>query len=176
GTLAKQLISTVLVAGLFATAGTLSVRYRQKFTYPLVTARGTWRVSPEHGTAFEQALHFIEKNTARGDAVAVMPEGTSLDFFSGRRNPLHDEIITPGFLDAAGEERAIEDLTRSHTPLVLIANRLTPQFAQTAFGRDYDQRLFSWIEKNYISCGMFGVDRDAGLTVGSSVFFLRAYC
>ena len=110
------------------------------------------------------------------DTVTVLPEGTSLNFFSGRRNPLREEITTPGFLDVTGEEQAIERLRKAHTPVILLANRLTPQFGQEVFGRDYDRRLFSWIEENYRSCAIFGPRADPSLALGSSVFFIRAYC
>jgi hypothetical protein len=173
---ATQLVSIALVMSVLITAVTLSVRYRRKFPYPLVTARGTWRTPTDVGIAFTQALKFIEKRTARGDAVAILPEGTSLVFLSERRNPLRDEIVTPGFLDVTGEERAIERLRRSQAQLIFIANRPTPEFAETSFGKDYNQRLMSWIEQNYDVCGVFGPRSDATLQIGAPVFFLRAYC
>lgn len=173
---ATQLVSFVLVGSVLVTAVTLAVRYRQKFPYPLVTPRGTWQTSSDIGMAFGQALQLIEKRTASGDAVAVLPEGTALVFLSARRNPLRDEIVTPGFLDPAGEERAIESLRRSHAPLIFIANRPTREFKETSFGKDYDQRLMSWVEQNYAVCGVFGPRPDTALQIGAPVFFLRAYC
>jgi hypothetical protein len=173
---AARLASIILAASVFATAVTLSVRYRRKFPYPLVTAQGTWRTSVDLGIAFDQALHFIEGKTAPGDPVAVMPEGTSLLFLSGRRNPLRDEINLPGFLDAAGEEDAIERLRRSRTAVILISNRTAREFAETTFGTDYDRRLMSWIEQNYSLCGVFGSRPDPSLQIGSPVFFIRGYC
>jgi hypothetical protein len=173
---AARLASIVLAASVFATAVTLSVRYRRKFPYPLVTAQGTWRTSPDLGIAFDQALHFIEGKTAPGDPVAVMPEGTSLLFLSGRRNPLRDEIVVPGFLDAAGEENAIERLRSSHTAVILITSRSTREFAEASFGTDYDRRLMSWIEQNYSLCGIFGSRPDPSLQIGSPIFFIRGYC
>jgi len=174
--LARRLAAGVLAAAVLITAVSLSARYRRQFRYALVTERGTWRTTPEIGMAFEEAIKFIEKNTAPGDALGVMPEGTALNFFTGRRNPFREEIVTPGFLDAAGEERDIERLGRLRVPLVLIANRATREFGQTAFGVDYDQRLMGWIERNYRVCGVFGVKHDPGLVIGDATFFLRAYC
>jgi len=173
---AAQLASIVLAISVLATAVTLSVRYRRHFPYSFVTGRGTWRTSIELGVAFDQALHFIEAKTAPGDPVAVMPEGTSLLFLSDRRNPLRDEINLPGFLDAAGEEDAIDRLRRSHTSVILIANRAAREFAETTFGTDYDRLLMSWIEQNYSLCGVFGSHPDSRLQMGSSQFFLRGYC
>jgi hypothetical protein len=173
---AAQLVSVALAASVLVTAVTLSVRYRRKFGYSLSTARGTWRTPVDVGIAFSQALQFIEKRTAPGDAVAILPEGTALLFLSERRNPLREEMVTPGFLDIPGEERAIESLRRSQAPLIFIANRPTPEFAEISLGKDYNQRLMSWIEQNYDVCGMFGPRPDATLQIGAPVFFLRAYC
>jgi hypothetical protein len=85
-------------------------------------------------------------------------------------------MVTPGFLDIPGEERAIESLRRSQAPLIFIANRPTPEFAEISLGKDYNQRLMSWIEQNYDVCGVFGPRPDATLQIGAPVFFLRAYC
>ena len=173
---ATQLVYAVLVVGVLLTAVTLSVRYRRKFPYPFATARGTWRTSTELGAAFTQAYQFVQEKTVPGDFVAVLPEGTSLLFLSDRQNPLREEIVTPGFLDASGEARAIDALRSRHTPLIFIANRATPEFSETLFGKDYNQRLMSWIEQNYAVCGVFGIRPDASLQIGAPVFFLRAYC
>ena len=173
---ASQLISFALAASVVVTAVTLSVRYRRKFSYPLVTPRGTWRTPADIGIAFMQALQFIEKRTVPGDPVAILPEGTTLVFLSERRNPLRDEIVTPGFLDAAGEEHAIESLRRSQARLIFIANRPTPEFAETSIGKDYDQHLMYWVEKNYRPCGVFGAQTNPAPQIGAPGFFLRAYC
>ena len=118
-------------------------------------------------------MAFIARHSHRGDAVAVLPEGTALDFFMDRRNPLNEEITTPGLLD---EPRAIRRLSETQTPLVLIANRLTEEFGAPAIGRDYYQDLMRAIEKDYAVCGLFGEDVTPGMAVGDARFFIRAYC
>jgi hypothetical protein len=121
------------------------------------------------------ALAFIAQRTVPGDYVAVLPEGTSLLFLAGRRNPLREEIVTPGFLDAAGEARAIAALEHSDTRLVLLVNRATREFGAEAFGRDYCQTLMAWIVARYQPCATFGA-QDPRLRVGDKPFFVRAYC
>ena len=131
---------------------------------------------PDVGQAWNEALAYIDGHTRPGDSVAVMPEGTTLDFLSGRRNPLREEITTPGFLDAAGEARAIRQLQDARTGLILIANRPTREFGPAAFGRDYCQQLMRWIEVHYAACAIFGPVKDPGLQIGDRPFFIRAYC
>jgi hypothetical protein len=128
------------------------------------------------GVAINEALAFIDQHTSPGDAIAVVPEGTAITFLSGRRNPLREEILTPGYLDAAGELRAIQQLDAAHTALILMPNRPTREFGPDVFGRDYDRRLMQWIDQRYVVCGVFGPVKDAGLRIGDKPFFLRAYC
>jgi len=156
--IARLVAFRVLTTGVLATAITISLRYRRKFDYPLVTPRGAWLVPPDVGIAFARALQLISSSTTANDENAVIPEGTSLHFFADRHNPLHDEIVTPGFLDDAGESKAITALRDSRTRLVLIASRPTPEFFQESFGNDYDTRLMGWINNSHNKCGPFSVN------------------
>jgi hypothetical protein len=75
--------------------------------------------------------------------------------------------MTPGYLDPAGEERAIKQLIESGTRIILIANRPTPEFGRAVFGRDYCRNLMGWIEANFQLAATFGGDPGG--------FFIRAY-
>jgi hypothetical protein len=159
-----------------ATAGILAYRYRASNTVTIETARGSMIAPPDVGLAWNEALAFIDAQTRPGDAVAVIPEGTSLDFLSARRNPLREEIVTPGYLDSAGETRAIRQLQEAHTSLILITNRLTEEFGAAVFGRDYCRQLMAWIEEHYTVCATFGPRKDPALQIGDKPFFIHAYC
>jgi hypothetical protein len=158
------------------TAGIVAHRYRTRYQTAIVTPRGTLIAEHDVGLAWNEALAFIETRTQPSDFVAVMPEGTSLDFMSGRRNPLREEIVTPGYLDGPNEARAIAQLDASRAPLVLITNRGTTEFGATAFGRDYATAMMQFVESRYELCAMFGPTRDPGLQIGERPFFIRAYC
>jgi len=105
----------------------------------------------------------------------VVPEGTSLNFFTDRPNPLKEEITTPGYLDSEQQERAIRQLVDSNTRLILVANRATPEFGRGIFGRDYCERLMQWIADNYRAVATFGPEHDPDLKIGGRIFFIRAY-
>ena len=123
--LARNIAIGVILADAVLTAGLLSIRYRDKNTYLLKTDRGTMLAVPDLGQSMSEAITFVKRETNDGDPVAVMPEGTSLNFFTGRPNPLREEITTPGYLDEAGEARAIKQLIDSNTKLILLTNRAT---------------------------------------------------
>jgi hypothetical protein len=172
---ARSIAIGLLLASAIGSAAVLAYRYRRANTVAVSTARGTLVAPPEVGAAWNGALEFIASHTRPDDPIAVLPEGTSLAFLSGRRNPLREEIVTPGFLDAAGEARAIDALDRSRTRLVLIVNRATREFGAEAFGRDYNQHLMQWIDAHYTPCATFGAP-DPRLQIGDKPFFVRAYC
>ena len=171
----RILLALIMAAGI-GNIGVLAYRFRSRSTVPISTVRGTIVSDPEMGLAFNEALAYITGHTAPGDAIAVLPEGTALTFLSGRRNPLREEIITPGYLDADAEERAIRQLRDANTALILIPNRPTREFGPAVFGRDYCQRLMHWIDAHYTPCAIFGPVKDPALQIGDPPFFLRGYC
>ena len=173
--LACNIAIGLIMTDAIVTGGLLSYRYRVKNTYPITTERGTMIAVPDLGKAIDEAATFINNETAAGEPVAVMPEGTSLNFFTARPNPLREEITTPGFLDREGEERAIRQLDESNTRLILITNRKTSEFGAEVFGRDYCKRLMQWIDENFEAVAIFGPDHNPNLQIGDQTFFIRAY-
>jgi hypothetical protein len=153
----------------------MSYRFISTNTHRISTARGAMVTHPEMAESLNEAIAFINRETAPGQPVAVMPEGTSLNFLTERPNPLREEITTPGFLDPAGERRAIERLSVSDTRFVFITNRATSEFGPAVFGRDYCQTLMRWIEENFEQCAVFGPDHSPDLEIGDKTFFIRAY-
>jgi len=169
----RRMALGLLYAWMIATAAVTFYRWQHHFTFELTTPRGTMRVLPDEGVAFAQAMEFIQQHTSKGDPVLVMPEGTSLLFFTGRRNPLPEEITTPGLLD---EPRAIRRLKEERVPLVLVTNRPTEEFGAAVLGRDYHVDLMRAVHARYTPCGLFGRDVPPDAEIGNRRFFIRAYC
>lgn len=174
--LAWKLAMAMLCIAVAASAVTLSIKYRRKYTYALTAPRGTMYTQPDLGATFQQAGKFLQQNSRQEDFVAVVPEGTSLDFLWERRNPLRDEILLPGMLDDNAEARAIQDLQATNTRFFLLTNRSTREFGQTSFGRDYDRALMDWVRRTFRVCVTFGPDSNPDPQVGDSRFFIRIYC
>lgn len=172
---ARNIAIGLILADAVLTGGLLSVRYRDKNDYLLKTDRGTMLAVSDLGQSVSEAIGFINRETAEGEPIAVMPEGTSLNFFTDRPNPLREEITTPGYLDEAGEVRAIRQLEESHTKMVFLTNRATPEFGAKVFGRDYCQTLMRWIEQNFEQCDVFGPNHDPAQQIGDQTFFIKAY-
>jgi len=173
---ARSIAVTLMALSAVINSCVLAYRYQTRNTVAIATDRGRMVTKPDMGQAINEALRYIDRVTAPGDAVAVVPEGTAIDFLSGRRNPLREEIITPGYLDARGEERAIRQLRDAGTALILVPNRPTTEFGPAVFGRDYDRHLMQFIEAKYRACAIFGPVKDPSLRIGDPPFFIRAYC
>ena len=173
--LARNIAIGLIIADAIGTSGLLAYRYRSRNTHRVDTIRGTMIAQPDIGASVDQAIEFIDREVGAGEPFAVMPEGTSLNFFTGHPNPLREEITTPGFLDLEGEERAIRQLIDSNTQVVMVTNRATPEFGQTVFGRDYCKKLMGWVEENFEQVAIFGPDHDPSLEIGNKTFFIRAY-
>jgi hypothetical protein len=173
--MARNIVIGIIMLDTFITAGILGYRYRARNTYRVATERGTMVAVPDLGQGFEEALNFIERETAAGEPVAVMPEGTSINFLVDRPNPLREEITTPGFLTEEDQRRAIDQLIASNTRYVLVTNRPTAEFSFEVLGRDYHKLLMQWVEENYEPCAVFGPDRNPDAQIGDKIFFIRAY-
>jgi hypothetical protein len=165
----------LILADVGLTAVLISYRFRTRNTYAINTPRGTMVAVPDLGKAFDEAQTFISRETSPGEPVAVMPEGTSLNFFTDRPNPLREEITTPGFLDGENETRAISELDRSGVRLILVSNRPTPEFGAVVFGRDYCRELMAWVDAHFDMVAVFGPNHDPNLQIGDKTFFMKAY-
>ncbi len=167
-------LSVVALLAWTAGAGVLATqRAASRRTYRVVTSRGTMLMGPARGQAFVEAIRFLDRETRPGEPVAVLPEGTALLFLTDRRNPLKEEVATPGLLD---EDRALRQLESSRTRLILVTDRPTDEYGAAAFGRDYGRRTMEWIEGRFRVCGVFGRDPRPDRQIGTGRFFIKAYC
>lgn len=172
---ARRIVVTLFTTALTAATVVIAYRYVKDDYAALETVRGTTRLTPSHRRAFEGALEFIARTTQPEEYVCAVPEGSSLNFLSNRPAPLRYEILTPGFLDADGEQRAIQQLKAKRVTLVLLLNRPTTEFGCPAFGRDCYLDLMEWIEANYEVAAVFGDAASAASEIGDERFFIKAY-
>jgi hypothetical protein len=170
---ARRLGVLTLLAWTAGAGVVATYRVTMRRAYPIVTRRGTMLTLRSRGQAFAEAIRFLERETGPGEPVAVLPEGTALLFLTDRRNPLQEEVATPGLLD---EERALRQLESSGTRVILLTNRPTDEYGAHAFGRDYARRTMEWIASRFRVCGVFGRRLGPDPQIGSGPFFIKAYC
>jgi 4-amino-4-deoxy-L-arabinose transferase-like glycosyltransferase len=149
--------------------------YRRLFTFEISAPRGKFFVEPEIGRPMAEAIRFIQQRTRPNDEVLVLPQGTGLNFLTGRHYPLREECVHPGFVEGAREATAIERLSARRVPVVVIYNLLTPEFRDRAFGVDYNQNLMRWIEEHYRLVATFGSQSGRQARFGDQEMFFSVY-
>jgi hypothetical protein len=161
----------VLSLWLVATMVVFGMRYRKTFPVLLTAPHGSLYVTKENAQAAQEALDFLAANSTPSDAVAVVPEGSSLAFLAGRRIPLRHQILIPDFMDAAEEQRAIARL--AEVKYVLLLNRPMREFGREAFGRDYYQAMGKYLDEHFRVVKICGEVTDERLQIGAAQFFIK---
>ncbi len=167
-----RLIGTaILCLWLMVTTVVFGYRYRKTFPVLLTAPHGSLYVTQENAQATQEAFDFLTANAAPDDAIAVVPEGSSLAFLTGHRMPLRHQILIPGFMDAAEEQRAIEKL--AEVKFVLLLNRPMREFGYEAFGRDYYQTMGQYLAENFRVVKVCGAVQDERQQIGAAHFFIK---
>lgn len=171
----RRAVAVLLSVGLLATVGVLVFRLTHNSYTWLHTSRGDLRQPPSITLAMSQTLDLLARNSSAGDYVLALPEGSSLNFLAERPAPLRYEVVTPGFLSEAEEQRAIRTVQEKNVEFVLLLNRPTSEFGPGAIGRDYCRTLMGWIEENYSPVAVFGEKVTPEIQIGDPSFFIKCY-
>jgi hypothetical protein len=115
------------------------------------------RVNPS-GEGIKQALAWIEKNVPRDGTLAVLPEGTSINYLSRRVNPTPCLDWTPTVLSVFGQANMTAAFEKSSPDYILLVERDTSEFGVGYFGHypGYGTDLMRWIDKNYQPVQLIG--------------------
>ncbi len=156
---------------LLITIAVFGYRYRKTFPVLITAPHGSLYVTQATAQATQEMLEFIAQSSAPEDAVAVVPEGSSLAFLAGRKMPLRQQIMIPDFMDAQGERDAIAQLAT--VKYVLVINRPMREFGLEAFGRDYYQAFGQSLDEEFRVVKVCGAVKDEQLQIGSPHFFIK---
>jgi hypothetical protein len=138
----------------------------------LDTRAGSLRLPAGEAGAIAQTLAFLAGQARPGDTVATFPESGFFNFVTGLRNPLRENLILPGALDAAGENEVVARLDRERPRFILVCHRPTAEFGTGPFGRGYAVHLWEEVERRYEQTASFGPPPRPGRR---PQWFVRAY-
>jgi hypothetical protein len=145
-------LATLQVAWL----GLLLMPYPKSFPARLATDRGVIYTRPAEAAIFPRVLSFIKQRKAQGQTVMVLPEATSLYFFTGTEAPTRWYQLHPGVVAPDEETEFTAEIDHQKVDFILLTNRRTEEYEAKYFGLDYNQGLYRWIEANYEPAGQFG--------------------
>ncbi|HXR45966.1 MAG TPA: glycosyltransferase family 39 protein [Candidatus Limnocylindrales bacterium] len=122
------------------------------------------------GAGVQLALEWIEKNVPRDGTLAVLPEGTTINYLSRRVNPTPCLDWTPTVLTAFGQAGMTAAFEKTPPDYIFLVERDTAEFGVGYFGHSpgYGVDLMQWIGKNYqpvyqigqepLRSGLFGIE------------------
>jgi len=116
---------------------------------PLETGAGTLRLPEPWQRASAATLGFLAGRARPGDGLACLPECGVFNFVTGLPNPLRQEQILPGHLDAAAEAAVAERIRSSGPRFLIVVDSPPPGWAAARFGRDYARAISAAIAEGY---------------------------
>jgi hypothetical protein len=144
----------ICFAGVFGIASAVGHFSPVKGVVPLITARGTVRVTPALAEGYQAAIAFMKDKAASGDYVLSVPEDTSLYFLSGTYCPTRVYLFSPGAL-APGTmtDETIQEIERKRVRYLLWSNRTFEEYGTPVFGTDFDRELGEYLTSHYRRIG-----------------------
>ena len=121
---------------------------------PLITPRGTVRVSEQMAESYRAAIQFMKEKAAVGQSVLSVPEDTSLYFLSGVNCPTRILAFTPGLV-APGKmtEGLIKEIDRKDVRYLIWSDRTFPEYGTPRFGVDFNPELGNYFNTHFHSNG-----------------------
>ncbi len=117
---------------------------------PLVTARGTVRVSKHMVESYTAAIQFMKEKAERGESVLSVPEDTSLYFLSGVDCPTRVFAFTPGLVSPGKmADELIQEIGQKRVRYLLWSNREFPEYGAARFGIDFNPELGDYFKANF---------------------------
>ena len=122
------------------------------------------------GAGVRLCLAWIEKNVPRDGTLAVLPEGTTINYLSRRANPTPCLDWSPTVLTVFGQAGMTAAFENHPPDYICLVERDTSEFGVGYFGHSpgYGVDLMRWIKENYqpvylighepLQNGMFGIE------------------
>ena len=127
-------------------------------TLKIDSDRGTLYVfnNPREARARE-LIEFLKGNVGSDKSLVVFPEGLTINFLSGIKNPLYYYIYLPqDLLKESIRDELIEDMEEKGIDYVALIQRSTAEYGYPVFGKDYAREIMEYVAQNYILYRQFG--------------------
>jgi hypothetical protein len=145
-----------LLAAEVVMAALICIPHGHKRSSRLETSWGEIYLTPADAGVARQILDFISEQKRHGREVAVLPEAPIFYALTGTEAPNRWYTVLPGYLSPTREDAYIADLSRAAPDYILLTARNSTEYGVDYFGIDYDQKIYQWIESNYLFAGEFG--------------------
>lgn len=123
-----------------------------RMTSALSTPKGLMRDFPiGRAEAVADFLTYIdERFPGEKPSLVVFPQGVSLNYYTGMRNPTAYYLFVPAEVNSPElEARIIEELHAVQPDYIAFTSRYMKEFGVKGFGIDYGRGVAGWIDANY---------------------------
>lgn len=132
---------------LFISEDFSSLKYKN---FELKTQKGTIYTYKKDGLPIQTAYDFIIENTNADDKITVMPEGSFINFATGRNGDNFYYNLSPLFYtDVFGEKRILTHFKNNLPEYFIILPIDNSEYGSRYFGIDYAQNFYEMIVNNY---------------------------
>ena len=93
---------------------------KEDAVYPLKTEKGTLYTKYTYGILLNDTIDYINNFTKKDDTILTLPEGTLINFLSGRKVDMHCFMMDRLYHDAYGEENAKNLLEKANSDYIIL--------------------------------------------------------
>ncbi len=110
----------------------------------------------DRGRAVVQALEFLHHKLQSGETLAVLPDGSMLNFLLRVPSSVPYVLFSPGELLLMGEPDMVLAFAARPPDILTLVHKDNREYGTQFFGRDYGRDLWAWIQEHYRSVAVFG--------------------
>jgi hypothetical protein len=160
---ARFVLATAIAATVAAHLALSAIWYGDKIT-PVGTGPDRFLASKApafwQGNAVEQVVERIQRQTAPGSTLTVIPEGVMINYLSRRDTPVPFLNFMPPELIAFSEQSIVQSLDAHPPDYVLLVHRTTAEYGYALFGASagYGQEVMTWVRNRYVRLDIIGRD------------------
>ena len=115
----------------------------------LQTAKGDIATVKSHVSVFKNSIDWINENTTVLDSVVMLPEGTMINFFTGRKTHNMYYHLIPNHIKAIGEDKIVNAFNHNKPDYFLLNNSNYSNYGADYICKDFGVRICGFINENY---------------------------
>ncbi len=114
------------------------------------TQKGIIKINNIFYDSTKELISYIKNNTKSSDKILILPEGSLINYLTGRNSDKRYYYLIPPNVEIFTQEEIIQDLNNKNTEYIIISNLQYQWFNQSSFYKSWGKDIFEFIKKKYI--------------------------
>ncbi|RJP76371.1 MAG: hypothetical protein C4522_18475 [Desulfobacteraceae bacterium] len=152
----------IFYAAAFALFGVITIRYMDisEKRYALksvpVGKCADRFLADRRGELVNLAVDWLNRNMKTHETLAVLPEGTMINYLTRRKNSSPIITVVPPDIVMFGESRILQLIREAPPTFIALVHRDDSEFGYRFFGLDYGQSIMHWLREEYRPVQLIG--------------------